>query len=217
MNTTDTVHVVDDDAAARRSTRWLLESEGFAVQTHSSAEDFLRRYDPANSGCLILDLRMPGMDGLEVQEELARRRHSPPVVFLTGYGDVPECVRAMKMGAVDFLEKPVDDETLLRVVRHALETKTQGRGREPISPELASRLESLTLREREVTEALYNGATLKQIAAKLGITFQTAAKHRARAMTKLGVDNEAELVHLLLGNRILPRELADSHLIGPRA
>jgi len=216
MNTTNTVHVVDDDPAARRSTRWLLESEGFAVQTHPSAEDFLHRYDPASSGCLILDLRMSGMGGLELQEELACAGHAPPIVFLTGHGDVPECARAMKMGAVDFLEKPVDDDTLLGVVRRALETKTQGRGRERIPPELASRLESLTLREREVMDLLYKGATPKRIAAKFGITFQTVAKHRARVLTKLGVDNEAELVHTLLGNRILPGELADSEPIRPR-
>ncbi len=211
MTAERTVCVVDDDPGALRSMRWLLESEDLVVQTYPSAADFLAHDDLDRSACLVLDVRMPGMDGLELQQRLASARRCPPIIFLTGYGDVPTCAAALKQGAFDFLEKPVDDKALLRAVGKALEKSGRRGEQESITPQGASRLESLTPREREVVEWLYNGSTLKAIAARLGISFQTVAKHRSRALEKLGVANEAELVRLLLGDKSQKKLLSKSH------
>ncbi len=194
-----TVFVVDDDLGALRSMRWLLESEGFCVETFSSSREFLAAYHPDRPHCLVLDLRIPEMDGLELQQRLASQESNPPIIFVSGHGDVAQCARAMRQGAVDFLEKPVDDEALLGRVEEALGEDRRQRGLQSRCQETEARLDRLTPREREVREMLYAGKSVKMIAAELGISLQTAAKHRARVLKKLEVDNEAEMVRLLLG------------------
>jgi len=192
-----TVFVVDDDPGALRSTRWLLESEGLPVETYSSAREFLAAYDPDRPGCLILDLKMPEMHGLELQEKLPSRGAHLPIIFISGHGDVPNCAEAMKGGAIDFLEKPVDDKRILTLVRQAVERDHKRRRTIANHSEIAARSERLTPRERDIVRHLHQGYSIKKIAAHFGISFQTVAKHRTRVLGKLGVTNEAELVRLL--------------------
>ena len=197
MDPNDTVFVVDDDAGARRSMRWLLESDGLSVKTYSSAREFLAAYDEGCSGCLVLDVRMPEMDGLELQDELASRGAHPPIIFLSGHGDVPKCALAMKGGAVDFLEKPADADALLGLVHQTIEKDRKRRIIQASRLEIATRMTRLTPREREVMELLYTGEPMKAIAAKLGISVQTVAKHRTRVLEKMEANGEAELARLL--------------------
>jgi len=197
MNREATVVVVDDDPGALDSTRWLLESEGLPVETYASGADFLRAYDPERPGCLLLDLKMPEMDGLELQRRLAAGGAHPPIIFVSGQGDVPKCKAAMKAGAVDFLEKPADDVQILTVVRTALEIDRQRRAVAASDSQMAARLAHLTPRELQTLRCLLAGEAIKQIAARFRIGFQTAAKHRARVLGKMGVGNEVELIRLL--------------------
>jgi FixJ family two-component response regulator len=197
MSSEATVFVVDDDPEALRSMRWLLESDGLAVETYASGEAFLRAYDARRPGCVLLDLRMPEMDGIEMQRRLSSQEGHAPIVFISGRGDVAKCAEAMKNGAVDFLEKPVDDARLLAVVRQALEADRRRRSVEATYPEISARLARLTPRERETVRCLLKGDTMKQIAGRLDIGFQTVAKHRTQALSKLEVQNELELVRLL--------------------
>jgi len=192
-----TVFVVDDDPGVRRSMKWLLESYGLSVETYSSGPDFLDTYDPSRPGCLMLDLQMPRMDGLELQERLAARGARSPVIFVSGHGSVRNCVKAMTAGAVDFLEKPSDDERVLNVVHRSLEKDRQRRCVEASHTQITARLNRLTPREREVMELLYEGEAMKNIAGRLDISIQTVAKHRTKALDKLQVRNEAELARLL--------------------
>ncbi|HID78218.1 MAG TPA: response regulator transcription factor, partial [Planctomycetaceae bacterium] len=194
MDPRATVFIVDDDPGARRSLGWLLESHGLKAETYASATAFLEAYDPNKAGCLVLDVRMPGMSGLELQELLTARHIPLPVIFITAYGDVPSCVRAMKGGAVDFIEKPIDDRILLKAIRRAVEEDLQRRRLEEKAPQLKARFDLLTPRETEVMELLFAGRSVKRIASHLGVSFQTAAKHRTRVLEKLQVQNEAELV-----------------------
>ncbi len=198
MTADATVFVVDDDLGVLKSMRWLLESEGLRVETYLSGPEFLAAYDPNRPGCLLIDLRMPEMDGLELQERLVAQGLHPPIIFVTGHGDVPECAAAMKAGAVDFLEKPADAGLVLEIVQRALEKDRERRSVVTAHPETAARLNELTPREREVLRLLHEGKSIKAIAAQFGIGFQTAAKHRARVLEKLHVKNEAELVRLLM-------------------
>ena len=193
-----TVFVVDDDPGMLKSLSWLLESDGLKTETYRSAQELLERYDPDRPGCLVLDLRMPGMNGLELQEWLVAHGIELPIVFVTGHGDVRASVRAMKLGAVDFLEKPLDDEELLRMVRYAIRKDLERRRREQEEREVRSLLASLTEREREVMRMLVDGKPTKQIAHELGISHQTVAKHRVRIFSKLNVQSETELVRLLV-------------------
>lgn len=193
------VHVVDDDEFVRESFRCLLESDGLWVEIHRSAREFLQSYREDCPACLLIDLRMPEMDGLQLQEELERRGVNIPIVFMSGCGDVPECALAMKRGAVDFLEKPIEYERLRDAVRSALEPEITRHLAQPNPSEVASRVSSLTRREQEVMRLLYQGNAPKNIASTLGIAFQTVAKHRACILKKLRVRNDAELVHLLTG------------------
>ena len=194
----DLVHVVDDDAAVRNALRWLLEGEGLAVKTYSSAEDFLARFSNDDGGCAVVDLRMPGMSGLELQEALARRRVRLPLVIVTAHGDIPLAVAAMRHGAVDFVEKPFVDERLLEAVQRALRVRSGATVAPPGGDAPVSGGANLSAREREVLQAVVEGKSSKAIAAGLGIAPKTVEAHRARIMSKLGASSLAELVRIAL-------------------
>ena len=198
MNTpaAQTVFLVDDDEAVRDSLRWLLDAHGFRVAAYASAEAFLARKPPAAPACVVLDVRMPGMTGLELQERLADGSFDLPIVFLTGHGDVAMAVRAMKRGAFDFLEKPVDDQRLLAIVKAAVEfSSTPKPIALPTGPKPAG-LESLSRREREVLDLVLAGHQTRAIAEALFITVKTVEFHRGRIHQKLGVTSMAELFRL---------------------
>lgn len=194
------VYVVDDDEAMRDSMVWLIESEGFSVRAFASAEDFLAFYREGLAGCLVLDVRMPGMSGLELYERLAARRSTLPVIFITGHGDVPMAVAALKKGAADFIEKPFNDTDMLRLIRQCLEMDTSRRARRAREDSVAQRLAQLTAREKEVMDRVVEGKLNKQIADELSISMKTVEAHRARVMEKMGVRSLAELVQCALEN-----------------
>ena len=196
-----TVFVVDDEEAVRDSLQWLLESSGLKVALFDSAEAFLQGYDPAQPGCLVVDVRMPGMSGLELQEKLAELHFSIPVIFITGHGDVPMAVQAVKHGAADFLEKPFNDKELLQIVQRCLEQDRQQRARQQQVDSTQSRLASLTPREREVMELVVAGKLNKLIADQLNISIKTVEAHRAKVMEKAGAQSLAELVQIVLASR----------------
>ena len=197
MSTDATVFLVDDDPAALDSLQFLLKSNGFAVETFSSAREFLKSHDSDRPGCLVLDLRMPEMDGLALQERLSSQKTRLPIIFVTGHGDVLQCAQAFKAGALDFLEKPVRREVILDRVRQALETDQRNRRVQATHPEIAACIALLTPREKEMMGFLIKGEGMKTIAGKLDIGIQTVAKHRTRVLEKMQVRNEAELVQLL--------------------
>jgi FixJ family two-component response regulator len=191
-----TVYVVDDDEAVRDSLQWLLEGKDYRVRCFDSAESFLSRYDPREVACLIVDIRMGGMSGLELQDRLLERKSPLPIVFITGHGDVPMSVRAMKNGAVDFFSKPVKDTDLLNAIEEALARCARERSKRDEMEDIQSRVDSLTPREREVLEHIVVGQLNKQVAYDLGTVEKTIKVHRARVMDKMGVDSLAELVRL---------------------
>jgi FixJ family two-component response regulator len=191
-----TVFVVDDYAPGRRSISRLLRAAGFAVTAFASAQEFLAQYDPETPGCLVLDLAMPAVSGLELQGMLADRGSLLPIIFLTAYGDIPKSVQAMKRGATDFLTKPVNDEDLLAAVRAAIEKHRALRRDQAELSEIRARLATLTPREREVLEYVVAGKLNKQIAGDLGTVEQTVKIHRAHVMQKMRVQSVAELVRL---------------------
>ena len=180
------VYLVDDDEALRDSLVWLLESQGFQVAAYASAEDFLANWQPDLSGCLLLDVRMPGMNGLELHERLKARFSTLPVIFITGHGDVPMAVSALKGGAADFIEKPFNDADLLRLVSQCLSREREEGARRRQGAEVSRRLAQLTVREREVLDLIIAGKLNKQIADTLGISIKTVEVHRARVMEKMG-------------------------------
>jgi len=192
------ISVVDDDAGARSSLRLLLKSLGLAATAYDCAASFLAAYDPAQPGCLLLDIRMPGMSGLELQQVLNQRGITAPIVFLTGHGDVPMAVEAMQHGAFDFLQKPFRDQDLLDRVQRALakdrSIREEQRGHECIR----QRLDSLTGREHDVLGLVATGAPNKVIAHRLGISQRTVEIHRARVMEKMSADSLAALVHMTM-------------------
>ena len=190
-----TVFVVDDEAPVRRALSRMLRANRFAVATFASSKEFLGQYDPDASGCLVLDIMMPG-NGLELQRMLQKKGCTLPIIFLTGYGDVPKSVQALKGGAIDFLTKPVNDQSLLRAVRAAIEKNRVTRQEQTQVSEICSRLAALTPRERQVLEHIVSGELNKQIAGHLGITQRTVKAHRARLMEKMKVDSVAKLVCL---------------------
>jgi FixJ family two-component response regulator len=191
-----TVFVVDDYAPVRRATSRLLHAAGFVVAAFASAEEFLAQYNPQSLGCLVLDLAMPTLNGLELQRILAKTGSLLPIIFLTGEGDIPKSVQAMKQGATDFLTKPVNDEDLLTAVRVAIEKNRALRRDHAELSEIRARLATLTPREREVLEYVVTGKLNKQIADDLGTVEQTVKVHRARVMQKMRVRSVAELVRL---------------------
>jgi two-component system, LuxR family, response regulator FixJ len=194
----DPILIVDDDADVRDSLRALLESAGFDVRDFESARAILA-YDSLTQGaCLIADIRMPDMDGLTLQEELVQRKVGVPVIIITGHGDVPLAVRAMKAGAVDFIEKPFDDELLLQSIKQALLLRQENRGQASLAQTAAARMASLTERERQVLECLVAGKANKVIAYELDISPRTVEIHRAHVMEKMQARSLSDVVRLAL-------------------
>jgi FixJ family two-component response regulator len=197
-----TVFVVDDYAPLRKSISRLLKAAGFVVTAFASAQEFLGQYDPQTLGCLVLDLGMPTLDGLELQRILAGAGSLLPIIFLTGTADVPKSVQAMKEGASDLLTKPVDDEELLAAVRVAIDKNRALHREQTEVAEIRTRLATLTPREREVLEYVVAGKPNKQIASELGTVEQTVKVHRAHVMQKMKAHSVAELVRLTQRCRI---------------
>ncbi len=191
-----TVFIVDDDAAVRKALMRLLQTAGLPACSFPSPETFLEQHDVTTPGCVVLDVAMPGLGGLDVQRALSASGCGRPIIVLTGRGDIPTSVRAMKAGAVDFLTKPVKDEDLLAAVRNAIEIDRLARQAEAERQAIRQRLATLTPREREVLERVVAGRLNKQIAADLGTVEKTIKVHRARVMEKMEVRSLAELVHL---------------------
>jgi FixJ family two-component response regulator len=193
-----TVFVVDDEEDIRDALRMLLASVKLKVETFGSAGEFLAAYDPARAGCMILDVRMPGMSGPELQEQLRANNISIPVIIITGHGDVPTAVRTMKAGAIDVLEKPFSDDLLLERVHQALQRDAALRTEQAERDKIAKRLARLTPREREVMGAIVQGKLNKVIAADLGLSTRTVEIHRARIMEKMQVRSVSNLVQMVL-------------------
>jgi len=188
------VYVVDDDPAIGDSLRFLLGSVGLSAEVFVSAEEFLARYDPNRPGCLVLDVRMPGMSGLELQEELQRRGWMLPIVILTAHGDVPAVARAFKNGALEFLEKPCTDQELLDAVNKALRQDRKWREERARLAEVARRLETLTPRELEVLQLILGGFSSREMAERLRVQSKTVESHRMKIMRKVRARNVADLV-----------------------
>ncbi len=197
------VHVVDDDPHLLKSLRWLLESVGLTVATFESAQDFLADFDPAQPGCVLLDVRMPGMSGLELHKEFRSRDISMPIIVFTGQGDVAMAVQSMKNGAFDVIENPYNEQGLLDRINDAIEHDRRKRRESAERDEAIAQMALLTPREREVIELIVEGLGNKQIAARLGISEKTVEVHRSRGKTKLRADSVAELVKIAL--RAQPR------------
>lgn len=190
------VYVVDDDPSVRRSLARLIRSEGFRVETFARAQDFLDQKEGTDPSCLVLDVNLPERSGLDLQRELSLRGYSMPIVFITGYGTIPMSVQAMKGGAAEFLEKPVNDQVLLKAIHQAVEKDRQMKRQYIERKEIQQRLASLTPREREVLPLVVSGMLNKQVALRLGTTEKTIKVHRARIMEKMGADSLADLVRL---------------------
>ncbi len=196
-----TVFVVDDNAGIRKSLRALLESAGLAVETYASAEEFLAVYDMDRPGCLLLDVRLRHGSGLDLQDDLRRRKATLPIIVLTGHGTVPISVRALQAGAVDFLQKPAPPKELLKRVRSALELDRETRAVFAEDATVTDRLARLTPREREVMELLLTGKTSKEIATTLRVSVRTVEGHRRAVLSKTQVSSAAQLVRVVLSVR----------------
>ena len=199
MSEQPTAYVVDDEESIRSLWEWLLASNGIAVRTFASAAAFLQSYRSGDAGCLVLDVRLPGMSGPELQDYLRREGIGIPIVFMSAHGDVRIAVNAMKGGAVDFIQKPFDYREALAIVRRAFERDVQERERQARRAQLAERLAALTERERGVLRRIVEGKANKVIAAELDISVKTVEAHRAKVMEKMAVDSVAELVQRIIG------------------
>ena len=191
-----TVFIVDDDAAIRIAMQALMDSVNLEYEIFGSADEFLEKVSDQRPGCLVLDIRMPGLGGLELQEELLQRENTLPIIFITGHGDVPMAVEAMQKGAVDFIQKPFRDQELLDRIREALETDEERREAQQQHAEVAHRLDRLTNREREVFDLVVTGKPNKVIAYELGVSQRTVEIHRARVMEKMQARSLADLVKM---------------------
>jgi len=198
QQTRPTAYIVDDDESIRTLWRWLLESNGMAVEAFATAKEFIDAYQPGGPACLVLDLRLPGMSGLELQEYLREREIAIPIVFVTGHGDVPTAVSAIKGGAVDFIQKPFGYREVLAVIQRAFERDAEIRERRTRRSLVAERLATLTEREREVMQRVIEGKLNKVIAVELDISVKTVEFHRAKMMEKMGADSVAALVQLMI-------------------
>lgn len=218
-NGAPTVFVVDDDASLRRSLARLVRSAGWNVEAFASGREFLERGAYDGTGCVVMDVQMPGMTGPELHGLMTDRDISLPVVFLTGHGNLPTGVQAMKRGAVDFLTKPVDDETLLQTIRQGIERHAVGQTDQRRRQDVEVRLSRLSPREREVLTFVIGGHLNKQIADTMGISLKTVKAHRARVMEKMEADSLAELVHLCqsVGLEFQHRDARAIHPRSPRS
>lgn len=198
MTRQPTVHVVDDDDAVRSSLRLLLKSVGLPTVSHASAQEFLAAWDADQPGCLVLDVRMPGMSGIELQAELNQRGAIIPVIFISGHGDIPMAVEAIQHGAFDFLQKPFRDQDLIDRVQRALASDAEHRQLLQQRETLRQRYESLTPREQEVLQLVTQGKANKVMAGDLGVSQRTVEIHRARVMEKMGAQSLAQLVRMVL-------------------
>ncbi len=196
MSDAPTVFVVDDDDLIRTTLQSCVESVGLAVETYASPMAFLEKCDGSRSGCLILDVRMPGMSGLQLQEALQAKGITLPIIFLTGHGDVPNAVRAMRQGAVDFMEKPFNVQALLDLIQKSVERDIQERQTASVRNSVQANLNDLTAREREVMDLVVAGRSSKEIARKLEISPKTVESHRARIMLKMDADSVVDLVQM---------------------
>ncbi len=201
--TRSTVYIVDDDQATRKSLRWLVETLGVPVKTFHCAVSFLDAYDAGQPGCLVLDVMMPGMSGLELQRELKSRGIDIPVIVLTGYADVPSAVRALKDGAFEFLEKPLNDDVLLERIQQALALDSKRRRERGDLGRVRERIGRLTPREHEVLGLVVDGLSSKQIAARLDVSFKTVEAHRAKIMKKMEAESVAQLVRMVVATKSL--------------
>lgn len=197
-NARPTIFVVDDDAAVRDALKLLLRSVGQAVETYSSGQEFIDAYSEDRPGCLVLDIRMPGMSGLELQQKLNERHSILPIIFITGHGDVPMAVEAMQAGAVDFIQKPFRDQDLIDRINQALEKDSNNRAALGERNDIRRRLETLTPREREVLDLVVHGKANKVIAGDLKLSQRTVEIHRARVMEKMQASSLAHLVRMVL-------------------
>jgi len=198
------VYIVDDDEAVRDSLSALLESKGYAVTSFGSAPEFLETARSLSAGCVVVDIRMPEMDGLELQQRLIERSLGFPLIVITGHGDVPLAVRAMKAGAIDFIEKPFASKAILDSLAAGFARLTPPTGQDPATGAAASKLNLLSSREREVLEGLLAGLPNKSIAYDLGISPRTVEIHRARVMDKMGARSLSELIRLALAGGVSP-------------
>ena len=193
-----TVFIVDDDEAVRDSLGLLLRSVGYRARCYGSAKDFLKAFDPRDYGCLVLDIRMPGMTGLELQKHLAEIGCNIPIVFITGHGDIPMAVEAVRQGAVDFLQKPFQDQELVDRIDDAMKQAAEQREGELERLEILDRIESLTAREKQVMGEVVLGKANKVIAGDLGVSQRTVEIHRARVMEKMQANSLAHLVRMVM-------------------
>ncbi len=193
-----TVFVVDDDEDVRKSLAYLVKSVGLRTETYASATDFLNSYDASKPGCLILDVRMPGMSGLELQERLSAKGSPLPVIMITGYGDIPMAVRAMKKGAVEFIEKPFREQALLECIQKAIERDAQARQLQVERESIEARIAILTAGERQVMDMVVGGMSNKEIAVQLGLSTKAIEARRAKVMEKMNADNLPHLVRMAL-------------------
>lgn len=197
-NARPTIFIVDDDSAVRDALKLLLRSVGQAVETFGSGQEFLDAYGEDRAGCLVLDIRMPGMSGLELQQKLNERHSILPIIFITGHGDVPMAVEAMQAGAVDFIQKPFRDQDLIDRINQALEKDSNNRAALGERNDIRRRLETLTPREREVLDLVVHGKANKVIAGDLKLSQRTVEIHRARVMEKMQASSLAHLVRMVL-------------------
>ncbi len=199
--TQPSVCIIDDDPGVRKAIGFVASSAGMAVKTYDCAETFLEQCSPDQTGCMVLDVRMPGLSGLQLQEKLTSHGIDLPIIFVTGHGTVPTCAKALRNGAVDFIEKPFDAQRLLHSIRLAMTVGSRSRKKRREKKMFFDRAALLTVRESEVMDLVIAGRSTKQIAAELDISIKTVDKHRAKVMMKMQIDNVAELVRLALTAR----------------
>ena len=198
MSNKTSVFIVDDDREVREALQLLMESVGLAVETFASAGDFLEQFDPSRAGCILLDVRMPGMSGLDLQARLAAEQLHPPIIIITGHGDVPMAVRAVQAGALNFIEKPFNDQSLLDSVHRAIEQDARQRGEASRLADIRGRYDRLTPREKEVLELVVAGKRNTVIAADLSVSQSTVQAHRAKVMEKMEADTLSDLMRMML-------------------